>query len=112
MAAGDYVRVDELERGTLNRDNDEQVCEDILDVFESYYKVAQKQFVDVVFQQVIVYFLLRGEESPLKVFGPNLVMGLENEQLELIAGEDEETNQQRNALEHEIGNLEEALKIL
>ncbi|KAJ6437907.1 Interferon-induced GTP-binding protein Mx1 [Purpureocillium lavendulum] len=57
LPAGEYVRLEDVGQGTRNMDNDEQVCEDILDVFECYYKVAQKRFVDVVFQQVVRHYV-------------------------------------------------------
>lgn len=109
---GDYVPVEAIDKCTVDKDNTQQVCEDILDTLVSYYKVARKRFVDVICQQVVSYFLLDGEASPLKAFGPDLVMGLDPEQLEMIAGEDDESKQQRQTLEREIRSLEAALKVL
>ncbi|KAF1842442.1 interferon-induced GTP-binding protein Mx2 [Cucurbitaria berberidis CBS 394.84] len=96
----------------INIENMQQMREDILDVLSSYYKVSRKRFVDVICRQVIGHFLLEGEESPLRVFSPELVMGLEAEQLEMIAGEDAETKHRRAMLEAEIKNLETAMKLL
>lgn len=106
------MRVQDINRCAVDKSNSEQVCEDILDTLTSYYKVSRKRFVDVVCQQVISYYLLDGQGSPLKIFSPDLVMGLDLEQLELIAGEDEESKQQRQVLEREIESLEGALKVL
>ncbi|ESZ92343.1 interferon-induced GTP-binding protein Mx2 [Sclerotinia borealis F-4128] len=96
----------------VNKDNRRQVCEDILDTLASYYKVSRKRFVDVICQQVVHHFLLEGSDSPLKVLGPELVMGLDPEQLEQIAGEDIESRQKRQGLEREIKSYEAALKVL
>jgi hypothetical protein len=85
----------------------------------SYYKVSRKRFVDAICQQVLDYHLLFGEEdgdrqqkSPLKVFDADLVMNLDDQKLESIAGEDPWTKQQRELLAAEIKNLTEATKIL
>ncbi|POR31830.1 Interferon-induced GTP-binding protein Mx1 [Tolypocladium paradoxum] len=109
-ASGRYVSVENLRSSAVNKDNEQQVCEDILDIFESYYKVAQRRFVDIVYQQVISHFLLDGAESPVKAFGPDMIMRLSDEQLDLIAGEDEESKHQRMTLQRESASLEAALK--
>ncbi|KAF2184903.1 hypothetical protein K469DRAFT_688492 [Zopfia rhizophila CBS 207.26] len=95
----DVVPATRLRTFVVNKDNTQQVREDILDILASYYKV-------------ISHFLLEGDESPLKIFRPELVMGLDDEQLETIAGEDEETKRQRSVLESEIKSLEAAMKVL
>jgi hypothetical protein len=96
----------------VNKDNAQQVREDILDILTSYYKVSRKRFVDVICRQVISHFLLEGDGSPLKIFSPELFLGLDDDQLEMIAGEDVETKHQRSMLESEIKNLEAAMKVL
>lgn len=95
-----------------DKNNMQQVCEDILDVLSSYYKVSRKRFVDVICRQVIGHFLLEGDESPLRIFSPELVMGLDTEKLEMIAGEDSETKNRRAMLESEVKSLEVAMKLL
>ncbi|KND89637.1 Interferon-induced GTP-binding protein Mx1 [Tolypocladium ophioglossoides CBS 100239] len=110
--SGRYVSLEILRSSAMNKDNEKQVCEDILDIFESYYKVAQKRFVDIVYQQVISHFLLDGDESPVKAFGPDMVMRLNDEQLELIAGEDEEFKKRRMTLQQERVSLSAALKVV
>ena len=109
---GRFISVEDLRRSAVNKDNEKQVCEDILDIFESYYKVAQKRFIDIVYQQVISHFLLDGDQSPVKAFGPSMVMKLSDTQLETIAGEDEESKQQRMILQRERVSLQAALKVL
>jgi hypothetical protein len=109
---GEYVTVANVQNIVVNKQNAQQTREDILDVLTSYYKVSRKRFVDNVCGQVIGHFLLEGDESPLKIFSSELVMSLDNEQLELIAGEDRETRNKRSMLESEIRELEAAMKVL
>ncbi|PFH60295.1 hypothetical protein XA68_11178 [Ophiocordyceps unilateralis] len=94
------------------KSNEQHVCEDVLDTLTSYYDIARERFVDVMCQQAINHFLLEGDECPMKVFTPEFVMGLNPDQLETIAGEDEDTKEQRQALETRAHRLEEALKVL
>jgi hypothetical protein len=107
-----YVPVNKLHGHAIDRENGQQVCEDILDTLMSYYKVSRKRFVDVICQQVVAHYLLEGEESPLKIFGPDLIMSLDLGQLEQIAGEDAESRRKRQVLGGEIERLEAALKVL
>lgn len=109
---GKYVPLASMGQRATDMDNAQQTREDILDALESYYKVARKRFVDVVCQHVVYHFLLEGKDSPLQVFGPELIMGLDPEQLELIAGEDAETKRQRQTLERQVERLEEALRVI
>ncbi|KAF4584060.1 interferon-induced GTP-binding protein Mx2 [Ophiocordyceps camponoti-floridani] len=95
-----------------DKSQEAQVCDDILDTLTSYYKIARERFVDVICQQVISYSLLEGDDSPMKVFSPEFVMGLDADQLEMVAGEDEETKEQRLTLERRARSLEEAVKVL
>lgn len=108
----DDVRFSKIEAAVTNKSNGEQVCDDILDVLVSYYEVSRKRFVDVVCQQVIVHLLVRSKDGPLNLFGPELVMSLTSEQLDTIAGEDDDSKQGRQQLEREIANLEAAIKVL
>ena len=107
-----YVPLREVEKCVVNKSNEQQACEDIMDSLISYYKVSRKRFVDVVCQQVIFHYLLSAEDSPLQILNPELVMALDSEQLEAIAGEDEESRQTRQSLEREVQSLEAALKVL
>ncbi|KAM4067183.1 dynamin domain-containing protein [Hirsutella rhossiliensis] len=109
---GQCIPLDQIENAATNKDNEQQLCEDILDTFVSYYKVARKRFVDVIYQQVISHFLLNGDQSPVKAFGPEMIMRLDDEQLNMIAGEDEESRHQRSTLNREIESLTAALKVL
>jgi hypothetical protein len=112
MHSKEYILLNNLTQGIVNKDNTQQVCEDIADSLASYYKVARKRFVDSVCQQVLNHFLLDNEEGPLKILSPDLIMSLDDEQLDMIAGEDAMSKHQRHTLEREAEALDEALKVL
>ncbi|KXH66213.1 interferon-induced GTP-binding protein Mx1 [Colletotrichum salicis] len=107
-----YVPLSKIGQHAVDKDNGQQVCEDILDTLMSYYKVSRKRFVDVICQQVVFHLMLEGDGSPLKIFNPELIMNLDTEQLEQIAGEDAESKHQRHVLKREMESLEAALKVL
>jgi hypothetical protein len=107
-----YIPLQALNKHAVDKENGQQIREDILDTLISYYKVSRKRFVDIVCQQVVHYFLLDSNDSPLTVFSPELVMRLDTDQLELIAGESTESKSRRQVLELEIQSLEAALKVL
>ncbi|KNG45924.1 interferon-induced gtp-binding protein mx2, partial [Stemphylium lycopersici] len=108
----ELITVSSIRALVVNKENAQQIREDILDVLTSYYKVSRKRFVDNICNQVIGHFLLEGDESPLKIFSSEFVMGFDSDQLELIAGEDAETKSRRSMLESDIKNLEAAMKVL
>jgi hypothetical protein len=108
----ELVTLEMVQSVVQNRENAQQTREDILDVLTSYYKVSRKRFVDNICAQVIGNFLLEGDKSPLKILCSELVMGLDSDQLETIAGEDGETKNQRSMLESGIRELEAAMKVL
>ena len=111
-AAYSSVLVSALRDQLVNRDNVQQVCEDILDILVSYYKVARKRSVDAICMYVIDHHLLEGDQSPLKMFTPELMMELDAVQLESIAGEKLETRELRSRLEAEIESLQKATEVL
>jgi hypothetical protein len=110
--SGKYVNVDDLEAMTIDMDNSEHVCEDLLDTVESYYKVARKRFVDIFCQHVVYHMLLVGPDSPLKILSPGRILQLTADQLAAIAGEDAITCNQRQVLGRQLESLEEAIKVL
>ncbi len=75
------------------------------DVLYSYCKVSQKRFVDVVCQQAVNYYLLAAEHSPLKIFNMQMVLRLNEDQLDTIAGEDLHIRQRREKLTRDIAIL-------
>lgn len=97
---------------TVDKSNPQQVREYLHDILQSYYEVSAKRFVDVVCQQVIDHFLLNGKGSPLHVFSTELVFDLNADTLDMIAGEDQVTKQERESLAREIDNLQAAMKVL
>lgn len=106
-----WVKVSEAVLHT-SMSNQEHVVQEMHDILESYYKVARKRVVDVIVMQAVMYHLLSGPESPLKVLSPELVSSLTPEQLELIAGENAGTKKKRVMLQKMIGDLEQGKKIL
>jgi Dynamin GTPase effector domain len=106
------IRVSMIKDYVTNKSNEDQACEDIFDALASYYRVARKRFVDNVCQQVIFHMLLQSKDGPVNFFSPELIMGLSAEELDAIAGEDEETKVNRQALGRDVENLEAALKVL
>ena len=107
-----YVPLDKVRAISSSKSNDDQACEDIFDVTESYYKVAQKRYVDTLFQQAVSYHLLEGAPSPFNVFSSAFVMSLDDDMLEVVVGEDEDSKQRRTALNREEASLATALKVL
>ncbi|KAK8108203.1 uncharacterized protein PG998_010216 [Apiospora kogelbergensis] len=106
------VCLDDVRSQAQEKQKADQVCEDIHYILISYYQMSRKRFVDVVCQQVVMHFLLEGEESPLQILGPDFVMGLDADQLESIAGEEPESKRQRQSLERQKEKWEAALKVV
>ncbi|RYP64582.1 hypothetical protein DL771_008695 [Monosporascus sp. 5C6A] len=109
---GIFLLWSQLNNFSLNKANSEHVREYMHDVLKSYYKVSRKRFVDVVAQQAVGHFLLRGPDSPLRIFTTDMVLGLNDEQLEMIAAEDAPVRLYREKLDRDIEQFEEALKVL
>jgi hypothetical protein len=108
----DYIAVNRLNGHAVDKDNAQQVREDILDALSSYYKVARKRFVDAICQQVVNHFLLEDDQSPLKILGPDLINSLGPQELAFIAGEGSASKLQRHSLERDIENLQAAEEVL
>ncbi|RYP10249.1 hypothetical protein DL764_000741 [Monosporascus ibericus] len=109
---GVFLLWSQLKNLSVNKANSEHVREYMHDVLKSYYKVSRKRFVDVVVQQAVGHFLLRGPDSPLRIFTTDMVLGLNDEQLEMIAAEDAPVRLYREKLDHDIEKFEGALKVL
>ena len=91
---------------------DDQICQDVHALLETYYKLAGSRFVDSIYQQVVDHFLLSDSASALRVFGPERVISMTGEQLGMIAAEDASTRRTRERLGQEISSLERALVVL
>lgn len=109
---GPVVMLADLRNLSVDKSNPEHVREYLHDILRSYYKVSAKRFVDVVCQQVIDHHLLNGECSPLHVFSAELIFKLEASTLDMVAGEDQVTKQERERLRREIESLEAAMQVL
>lgn len=92
--------------------NVDHTVRDIHDILRSYYKVARKRFVDNVCLQATGYHLVHGPDTPLKLFSPEFVSDLTDEQLEEIAGEDPALKRKRAQLKKEVQDLEAGRKTL
>lgn len=110
---------EEYRRVNANKNNAEQVIEEIHDILYSYYKVSRKRIVDAICQQVVGHCLVSGgrdgvgkDKSPLLIFDSKLVMDLTDAELENIAGEDQASRLRRDLLTAKITKLEGALKEL
>ncbi|KAL2015273.1 hypothetical protein VTK56DRAFT_5929 [Thermocarpiscus australiensis] len=86
--------------------------QDVHDILQSYYNVSRKRIVDVVCQYVVYHFLLDSEGSPLRLFDTKLVLGLSEEKLNAIAGEDATVIVERERLGQEVKSLKAAINIL
>ena len=108
----EYVPLDKVETMTVNMDNSEHVCEDLLDAVESYYKVSRKRFIDTFYQHVVYDLLLTGPHSPLKILSPGRILQLTASELSNIASEDAITCNKRQVLGRQLESLEEAIEVL
>lgn len=108
---GPIIKVNDLTQ-SHPMSNTQHIVQDIYDILCSYYKVARKRFVDNVCMQAVDHFLTNGPQTPLNLFSPSFVSGLNNDKLERIAGEDNVTKRQRHQLKKEIESLEAGKKIL
>jgi hypothetical protein len=108
---GPVVRLDDVVQNHP-MSNVEHIVHDIHDILLSYYEIARKRFVDSVYVHAVDHFLINGSETPLTLFSPEFVLGLDVGQLEMIAGEDTLTKRKRQQLKKEIESLEAGRRIL
>ncbi|KAI0855608.1 interferon-induced GTP-binding protein Mx2 [Xylaria cubensis] len=107
-----FLKPSHLLNLNINKGNAKHLREHMHDLLSSYYRVARRRFVDVVYQQAVNHYLLFGEKSPLKIFNTEMVLSLNEDQLDMIAAEDAPVKQRREKLGRDIDNLVEALKVL
>ncbi|KAK1757179.1 putative dynamin family protein [Echria macrotheca] len=114
ISKGEYVRIEDVAElnGETRQNEVDPVCEKIHDVTKAYYEVARARFVDGICVYAVDHFLLSSKDSPLRVFGPDYVLSMTAEQLEMIAAEDAATRSTRLRLKERIKLLEQAVKIL
>ncbi|KAK4231780.1 P-loop containing nucleoside triphosphate hydrolase protein [Podospora fimiseda] len=106
------VTIQQVRNATESKSNIKEISERLHDDLKAYYDVAQKRFVDNVFNQAVGHHLLMGPNTPLRVFSQEWVLHLSAQQLEAIAGESPSVKEQRVMLDRTIKNLKEAKKIL
>ncbi|KAI1210817.1 P-loop containing nucleoside triphosphate hydrolase protein [Annulohypoxylon truncatum] len=109
---GFFFNKNTLNTLSFNMANSDHVRKYIHDILSSYYKVSRKRFVDVVCQQAVNHYLLRGKGSPLTIFSTQMVLDLNEDQLDMIAAEDAPVKLHREKLGRDIQNFEDALKVL
>ena len=93
----------------LSKNTDLDKIFNVHDTLESYYFIALWRFVDNVAMQVVERHLL-GPKSPVRAFSIDMVGGLADEELDLLAGEDGETKRRRIELRDNKAKLEKALE--
>lgn len=101
----------DFQRFMANEHNNEQkaVCE-IHDSLAAYYKIARQRFVDNVIIQAGERYVV-GERGPLRIFCPEYIGGLSNEELLDIAGENYATSIARTEITSRSERLQKALEI-
>ncbi|KAJ5175445.1 uncharacterized protein N7482_001322 [Penicillium canariense] len=105
------VRLSDLTR-IHDMSNLEQTVQDIHDILKSYYKVAQKRFIDNMCMQAANYHLVTGPAAPMTLFSPSWVYRLSPEQLEQMAGEEISIRRKRHRLQKQVKDLEMGRKIV
>ena len=90
--------------------NEDHTVYDIHDILKAYYKVAGKRFMDNIVIQVVERYILGGR-GPLKLFTPELVADLSDEDLEFIAGESYGTSATRTELKSKLERLRKSLEV-
>ncbi|KAF5676955.1 RBTMx2-like protein [Fusarium denticulatum] len=97
---------------TKAQSNAEYLQQEVHDILRAYYSLARDRYIDNIFQLAVNYHLLHGPGSPLKVFTQDWVLGLDNGDLDRIAGESKATKRNRSRIKKKISDLEKALSIL
>ncbi|KAJ0166760.1 Interferon-induced GTP-binding protein Mx2 [Colletotrichum tanaceti] len=108
----EYVKYSDLEREPTDVEGVSETCNIIHDVLHSYYDIASARFSDMVCTQVIDYFLIDAENSPLNVLSSSRIYKMTAEQLEMVAGEDAVTKVTREMLKSDIKLFEQGRKVL
>ncbi|KAK1991093.1 interferon-induced GTP-binding protein Mx2 [Colletotrichum falcatum] len=106
------IMLDDVAEAVANKSNAAHAKEAIHDTLKAHYKVAQKRFIDNIFNLVVSSKLLSGPGSPLSLFSEQWPFDLVTEKLVLVAGESRQTRESRETLKKEIQHLETARKIL
>ncbi|KAK1978506.1 dynamin family protein [Colletotrichum cereale] len=108
----EYVKYSDLTKKPTSTEGMNETCNIIHDVLQCYYDIASARFSDMVCTQVIDYFLLGADNSPLNVLSSNRIFKMTAEQLEMVAGEDAVTKATREMLKNDIKLFEQGRKVL
>lgn len=111
QSGGGLVRIDDVVKAR-SMSNTQHVVQEVHDILKSYYRVARKRFADNLCMQAADYHLVTGPKSPLRLFSPQFVTRLTEDQLMEIAGEDAAVRRKRAALMKKIADLEAGKKVL
>lgn len=111
MKGEDCIPVEAIELSAaalaMSNSNLDKVVKDYHDVLYAYYEVAMRRFVDTVITQGMDDHLITGENSPIKVIKLSFTSKMTDDQINDIAGEDEFTKGEREALKKKIKALED-----
>ncbi|GKU17740.1 unnamed protein product [Fusarium langsethiae] len=84
---------------------------DVHDVLKVYYKISLDAFIRNVNMHVIQSFVT-AEDGPVWGLSTNRILGLSEEEMRIVGGENENTVRRRKELEHDIKKLRGALAIV
>ncbi|KAJ4256674.1 hypothetical protein NW762_008770 [Fusarium torreyae] len=84
---------------------------DVHDVLKVYYKLSLEAFIRTINNTIIESFI-SFEEGPVLGLNTNRILGLSEEEIEMIGGENESTARRRRELEQDIKKLRGALAIV
>ena len=94
----------------LHMSNSQNLEDEIHDTLKAYYEIARDDFVEYV-NQLIVEPYLNDMEGTVLFFSPIYVAGLKDEDIEVLAAEDEKTVRKRKTLRETLKRLEQAEEI-
>nr|CEG05319.1 unnamed protein product [Fusarium clavum] len=84
---------------------------DVHDVLKVYYKIALDAFIRNINMHVIQSFVT-AKDGPVWGLNTNRILGLSEEEMRIVGGENENTARRRKELEHDIEKLRGALAIV
>ncbi|KAK1674720.1 dynamin family protein [Colletotrichum godetiae] len=108
----DVIRYSDLKKEVAHEEGTSATSCVIHDVLQSYYEVASARFSDMICTQIVDYFLLGAENSPLNVLSANRIFEMTAEQLEMVAGEDTVSKSSREDLKNDIILFEQGRNVL
>lgn len=95
----------------LHMSNSQNLEDEIHDTLKAYYEITRDDFVEYV-NQLIVEPYLNDMEGPVLFFSPVYVAGLKDEDIEVLAAEDEKTVLKRKTLRETLARLNQAEAIV